>query len=108
MKYGISKMFAIGLTVFGLQAARAEGLITTAPTIRVTVSGLESQAQLAQTLRDQGYSDVTLADMAPTFTAPHPELNAERVAHPDSTPVRAGWNGVAVKDGQTVQIYAGF
>ena len=108
MKYGIPTMFAVGLLAAGLQAAQADDFVTTAATAHVTVSGVESQAQLARILRDQGYSDIALADTAPSFRAPHPELNPERIAHPETTPVRAGWNGVAVKDGKTVEIYAGF
>ena len=104
----ISKMVAIALLATGLQAAKADGFVTIAPTAHIAVSGVQSQAQLAQILRDQGYSDVLLADTDPTFTAPHPELNPERVAHPGTTPVREGWNGVAVKDGKTVEIYAQF
>jgi hypothetical protein len=108
MKYGISKMLAIGLMAAGLQAAKAESFVTTAATAHVTVPALTSQAQLARILREQGYGGILLADTQPSFTAPHPELNPERTAHPESTPVRAGWNGVAVKDGQRVDIYAGF
>ena len=102
MKHAVSKMLAVGLMVAGVQAAQAE----TFPVAHVDVAGIESQAQLAQILRSQGYSEIMLADTAPSFTAPHPELNPDRSAHPDITPVRAGWNGVAVKDGKTVEIYA--
>ena len=108
MKYGISTMFAIGLMVFSLQAAKADGIITTVPTVHVTVPTVESQAQLAQTLRDQGYTGIVLSAVSPSFVEPHPELNPDRIAHPESLPVRAGWNGVAVKDGQSVEVYAGF
>lgn len=108
MKFDIPKILAVGLLAAGLQAAKADGVVTTAPTAHIAVSGVESQAQLARILYDQGYSDIVLADTAPSFTAPHPELNPERVAHPETTPVRAGWNGVAVKDGKTVEIYAEF
>lgn len=106
MKYGISKMIAAAVLAAGVQAARADAFITTAPTAHIDVSGIESQAQLAQLLREQGYGEIMLADTAPTPAAPHPELNPARAAHPEATPVRAGWNGVAVKDGRTVEIYA--
>ena len=102
MKHAISKMLAVGLVVAGVQAAQAE----TFPVAHIGVTGVESQAQLAQILREQGYGEIMLADTAPSFTAPHPELNPARTAHPESTPVLAGWNGVAVKDGKTVEIYA--
>lgn len=102
MKHGISKLLAVGLVVAGVQAAQAD----TFPVAHIDVAGVESQAQLAQILRGQGYDEVMLADTAPSFTAPHPELNPDRTAHPEATPVRAGWNGVAVKDGKTVEIYA--
>lgn len=108
MKYGISQVAAIALLMTGLQAARAGDLISVAPTVHVAVAGVESQAKLAEILRGQGYSEIVLADADPTFTAPHPELNPQRIAHPEATPVREGWNGVAVKDGKSVEIYADF
>ena len=106
-----SRLRLVGLTAFSLllfcmSAAQAEGLFSVAPTVHIEVEGVESQAQLAQTLRAQGYSDILLSSTNPSFTEPHPELNPERIAHPDNTPVRPGWNGVAVKDGRTVEVYA--
>jgi len=106
MKYGISKMFAVAALAVGVQAAQAGDFISTVPVVHVAVPAVESQAQLADTLREQGFAEIVLADAAPTFTAPHPELNPARIAHPEATPVRAGWNGTAVKDGQTVEVYA--
>jgi hypothetical protein len=108
MKSTVSKMVAIALLATGVTAAKADGIVTTAPVAHVAVSGVESQAQLAEMLRAQGYSEIMLADTAPSFAAPHPELNPDRIAHPEITPVREGWNGVAVKDGKTVEIYAQF
>jgi len=99
-------MLAIAVMTAGVQAAQAGDFVTTVPVVHVAVPAVESQAQLADTLREQGYAEITLADSAPTFTAPHPELNPARISHPETTPVRAGWNGTAVKDGQTVEIYA--
>lgn len=72
--------------------------------VQVPVSGVESQAQLAQQLSAEGYSDVLLASVAPTRENPHPELNPSLVNDP-SAPVRTGWNGVAQKSGETVQVY---
>ena len=97
---------AMALALAGTQAVKADSLFTTVPTVHVAVSGVQSQAQLADTLRAQGYTDVVLAPVAPSPTHPHPELDADLVANPQATPVRAGWNGVAVKDGKTVGVYA--
>jgi len=97
---------ALTLALAGAQAAKADGFISTVPTVHVAVAGVESQAQLAQTLRGEGYADIVLSSAAPSLANPRPELNPELVSNPQNTPVRSGWNGVAVKDGKTVQVYA--
>ncbi|WP_298283627.1 hypothetical protein [Acidocella sp.] len=86
-------------------ALAADGaLFAATPSVTVAVQGVESQAQLAQQLSAQGYSNVSLSGTAPNLANPHPELNgATNLA---STPVQNGWNGTAQKDGETVQIYA--
>lgn len=100
------RFVAAGAMALSLVAAKADGIVSTAPVVHVPVGGVESQAQLAQTLRAEGYSDVVLTSVTADPTHPHPELNPAFTANPQGTPVRAGWNGVAVKDGRTVQVYA--
>jgi len=109
MQYRSIKMLSVGamaLAFVGTGAVKADSLFATVPTVHVAVSGVESQAQLANALRAQGYTDVVLSPVAPSFTHPHPELDSDLVANPQNTPVRAGWNGVAVKDGKTIEVYA--
>lgn len=96
VKFAAVAVMALSLTA----AAKA------ADSVHIAVDGVQSQAQLAQALSAQGYSDIALSAVAADPTHPHPELNPDFVAHPQATPVRSGWNGVAVKDGKTVQIYA--
>jgi len=86
------------------QPAAAGGLFSTVASVHVPVAGVESQAELAQQLSAQGYSDVLLASVAPTRENPHPELNPSLVNDP-TAPVRSGWNGVAQKGGETIQVY---
>ncbi len=87
------------------QPAAASGLFSWVPELRVHVPGVESQAQLAAQLQGEGYDHVTLTPIYPTLENPHPELNPGPVNNPDA-PVHTGWNGVAHKGGQTVQVYA--
>ncbi len=88
--------------------AQADGLFSRVPTVSVSVPKLETQAQLASRLRAQGYTDVVLSSTYPSPANPHPEANPTLTGHPEQTPVHSGWNGVAVKDGQLVQVYADF
>lgn len=85
------------------------GLITPAPAVHVTVTGLTSEAQLMQQLGSQGYSDIKLSPEYPNSFDPHPELlhGVTSPADPAAqiTPVHIGWNGTAVKNGQTANIY---
>jgi hypothetical protein len=110
------KMWSVVMKTLSLSALTALGLLAGAPVhavplfgqtpvVTVTVSRLQSQAQLAANLSQQGYSHVVLSAVTPNVTDPHPELNPGETASPATTPVRNGWNGVADKDGQTVQVY---
>ncbi|PPQ35310.1 hypothetical protein [Rhodopila globiformis] len=96
------------LPLLGTQAARANGLFSHVATVRVAVSGAESQAQLASQLRAEGYTNVVLSSVRATPANPHPESDSTLTSHPEQTPVHTGWNGVASKDGRTVQVYAEF
>jgi hypothetical protein len=87
------------------QPAAASGVFSWIPEVRVQISGVESQAKLAAQLNTQGYDHITLTPIYPTLENPHPELNPGAVNDP-GTPVHTGWNGIAHKDGQTVQVYA--
>jgi len=100
---------AIILTAaFGIGAslpAQAASFATRVPTVSVNVAAVESQAQLAQTLAAQGYSHITLSSARPSLENPHPELSPSNTQHCALTPVHNGWNGVAQKSGETVQVY---
>ncbi|WP_297367773.1 hypothetical protein [Acidocella sp.] len=104
----MKRVLGAALAVVGVMLAGSAGavpLVSQTPCVTVPVSGMESQAQLAQTLGAQGYDHVVLSAVTPSLANPHPELNASETASPGTTPVRDGWNGVAQKDGQTVQVY---
>lgn len=96
---------AICLPLLGTQPAPAAEFITETPTLHVHVAGTESQAQLADRLRSQGYADVIMSSVYPSPADPLPWRNPTLTSHPEQTPVHAGWNGVAVKDGQVIQVY---
>ncbi len=100
----IPGLVAAGL-ILGAGAASAEGLIGMAPSVHLAVQNVSSQAQLAETLRSQGYSDIRLSEVAATPATPHPERISSLTDHPEKVPVHSGWNGVAVKNGQVVQVY---
>ncbi|MBB5374476.1 hypothetical protein [Acidocella aromatica] len=105
MRFFASSAVLATATLLGLaQPAAAFSLFSSVASVQVPVSGVESQAKLAAQLQSQGYSNVELASVAPTRENPHPELNPSLVNDPAS-PVRTGWNGVAQKDGETVQVY---
>ena len=99
---------ALCLPLLAAPAARAEGFISRVPTVHVAAAPTESQAQLADQLRAQGYTEIVLSSIPATPVNPHPEGNSSLTSNPGQTPVHAGWNGVAVKGGQTVQVYADF
>ncbi|MDR3506163.1 MAG: hypothetical protein P4L52_07950 [Acidocella sp.] len=105
MRFFASSAVLAATALLGLaQPAAAFSLFSSVASVQVPVSGVESQAQLAAQLRSEGYGEVLLASVAPTRENPHPELNSSLVNDP-SAPVRSGWNGVAQKGGETVQIY---
>ena len=113
MRFQRFPLFAASLTALGLPllagpAAQAEGFISRVATVHVAIAATESQAQLADQLRAQGFTHVALSSVPATPANPHPEENSTLTGHPGQTPVRSGWNGVAVKNGQTVQVYADF
>jgi hypothetical protein len=113
MKFQVLPSLAVSLTALclllpGTRAARADGLISPVATVHIAVPIAESQAQLADQLRAQGFAHVVMSSTYPSPANPHPEGNASLTSHPEQTPVHAGWNGVAVKDGQTFQVYAEF
>lgn len=102
--------FTVSITAFclpllGVPAARAADVIARVPTLHVVASGLQSQAQLADQLRAQGYMDVVMSAIYPSPAIPNPERNSTLTSHPEQTPVHEGWNGVAVRNGQLVQVY---
>ena len=101
-------LFLVSLAMFSLPflAAQAEDLITRVPTLHVPSSGVQSQAQLADRVRAEGYSDVILSSTYPSPADPLPWRNPTLTSNPGQTPVHDGWNGVAFKNGQIFQVYA--
>lgn len=111
MQLQILPCLAVSMTAFclalpGIQAARAGDVITFVPTLHVPVAGVESQAQLADRLRSQGYQDVIMSSVTPSPADPFPWQNPTLTSHPGQTPVHDGWNGVAFRNGQVFQVYA--
>jgi hypothetical protein len=97
---------ALCLPFLAAQPARADGLFSRVETVHVAVPMVENQAQLADRLRAQGYTQVVLSSVPASPAIPHPEANPTLTSSPEQTPVHDGWNGIAVKDGMTVQVYA--
>jgi hypothetical protein len=97
------------LAVAGPLGACAGGLITEAPALQVAIAGGESEAQLIRQLEAQGYDDVRVTEFRPNNVDRRPELmHAFRSADDEAaqvTPVHVGWNGTAVKDGRTFDVY---
>lgn len=104
----VSLLAAVCLPLLGVSSAFADGLFSSVATVHVTVTQPETQAQLADHLRAEGYSDVIMSSATASPANPHPEKNSSLTSNPGQTLVHAGWNGVAVKDGQTIQVYAEF
>lgn len=88
------------------------GLVTRTPMVHVPLAGTATYAVLIGRLRAEGYADVKLTPLSPNRFDPRPEL-----MHPDltitsadtdaarETTVHRGWNGTAVKGGQTFEVY---
>ncbi|MTJ83625.1 MAG: hypothetical protein F8N37_21775 [Telmatospirillum sp.] len=96
---------AFGVLVSGATAVSAEDLVRRTPVVHLAQQGAVTQAQIARRLVAEGYSGVLMSEVPATPSNPHPETNPTLTAHPETQPVRHGWNGVAEKDGQTVQVY---
>lgn len=105
MRYITLTAAAAAVALLGVvQPAAAFGFLSPAPIVQVQVSGAESEAQLAAQLQSQGYTDIRLSSVAANPANPHPELNPTLVNNP-TAPVHDGWNGTAVKDGKTIEVY---
>jgi hypothetical protein len=96
----------IGAGAAYARPAQSLDVFSTTPTVHIAVPTVESQAQLADQLRALGYTDVVLSSVYATPANPRPQANPAFTSNPQGTPVHEGWNGVAVKDGQIVQVYA--
>jgi hypothetical protein len=92
------------LLLSGRDAVAGE-LISRTPVVHVQVEAGTSQAKVIEELRAQGYSEIKMSALAANPQNPHPERMTDAIDHPEKTPARQGWNGVAVKDGQLVQVY---
>jgi hypothetical protein len=108
----------------GLAALEADGVVMTAdtfyffglarraPMVHLPMSGVASYAQLIRQLQSEGYTDIKVTPLSPNMFDPRPEL-----MHPDltftsaedaaaqNTAIHSGWNGTAVKDGTTFEVY---
>ena len=99
----LAAVLAVGVT----PAAHAlvNNLFGRAPAVKVDVTGVESQAQLARTLGQMGYADIRLSPIYPSPVIPYPENDSYWASRLDKEPVHDGWNGSAVKDGQWVRVW---
>ncbi|MDR3506164.1 MAG: hypothetical protein P4L52_07955 [Acidocella sp.] len=108
MRFNISAVALAAASLLGIaQPAVASGLLSMSSAIMVSLEDVESQAQLAKQLQAEGYSNILLAAITATRMNPHPELNPSET-NIAGTPVRPGWNGTAVKDGKTYDVYVNF
>lgn len=108
MRFRVSAAALALTSVLGLvQPAVASSLFSTSDAMMVSLKDIESQSQLAKDLAAQGYTHILLSSVAATRENPHPELNPSLVNQPGE-PARTGWNGTAVKDGVTYQIYVSY
>ncbi len=105
MRFLASAAFIAALAGVTPAMAACNQLVCRAPAVHVNTNGVESQAQLANQLRQEGYSEIHMSPYAPTAINPRPELMTPTSA-PAQTPVHNGWNGTASKDGSVVDIYA--
>ncbi|OIR09939.1 hypothetical protein GALL_78600 [mine drainage metagenome] len=100
---------ALSLTALALCSAvggvQASELFSRTPEVHVALPLGSTQGQLAAMLSKQGYDGIRLSAVAASPANPHPETNTSLTAHPEQTPLRLGWNGVASKNGQQVQVY---
>jgi hypothetical protein len=84
-------------------------LLAACSTVYYMPGGPFTQAQLISGLEAHGYREVALGNEVATPDAPRPDLlvSVRSADDPDAqkTPVHLGWNGTAVKDGATVNIY---
>jgi hypothetical protein len=101
----IASSLVAGSLVFGIGTASADALFAQTPAVHLAVQTGVNQAQLADMLRAKGYSEIKLSAVPADLQNPHPELNPSLTAHPETVAARGGWNGVATKDGQQVQVY---
>lgn len=75
-------------------------------TVKVAVSGVESQAQIATQLQNQGYKQVMFSASLPNGLNPQPQLT-NPTKDLAQTPAHKGWNGTAYKDGKLYDVYVG-
>jgi len=102
-RLGKGAVFALALAALPVSTACALDAFRETPSVSVTVPGVTSQAQLAQQLQAQGYSGIRLSSVQPDPAFPRPELTVPS-DNPQITPVHEGWNGTAMKNGQTLGV----
>jgi hypothetical protein len=75
----------------------------------IDVAHVTTLEQLKQTLESHGYTNVKLAPNKPNEEDPRPDLEdngpgKKSTFNAGRTPVHAGWEGTAMKDGKTVNV----
>jgi hypothetical protein len=103
---------ALGLALGVSSFAVAQQSGTTNPTMEKMEmpTGPLSQAQLITGLQNHGYTDVKLSSNLPDPYNPRPQEMRGAAISPDDpkakvTPLHIGWNGTAVKEGKTYNVY---
>jgi hypothetical protein len=104
----VTRMGSLAVSAIGLltMPAAAGDLVTAPAAVHVADPGVLSDAQLAEQLRAAGYTDIKLTSERPTQFTPRPEISAAvSEGEAPATAAHPGWNGTALKDGRTVDIY---
>ena len=87
----------------------APDFIDDAPSVHISIAGAASEAQLITELRSLGYSNIRVTDLRHNGMDRRPELmqafSSADEEEAQVTPLHFGWNGTAVKDGRTVDVY---
>ena len=104
MRFLASAAFIAAMTAAVPAMAACDQAICPVPTVQVNLNRVESQAQLADQLRQEGYSQIRMSAYEPASTDPRPDLTMPN-ADPAQTSVHTGWNGTAVRDGSVMNIY---
>lgn len=100
-----STALVLGLGCSTTASAIAQEVVAPYPSVEVAVATVTSQEALTARLQQAGYSEIMLSALSPNPANPFPERNRASGENPRLTPVHAGWNGTAVKEGRLVHIH---